>query len=198
MQYQIETIAQPLRFHSRQGQLVTARLATMVDTFLVADLIGRLSVRTRQLRYMSLRHFSADETWREAVRMTQSDPQEHLTLVATTRRNQFEQAIAVAELVRDQYDGASAEIALVVHDDAQRQGIGGFLLAWLARLAYRSGITTLNASMLAENKAMLGLIAALELPYTAKTSYGETQVLVSIPRRHTESGLAQSTRKLAA
>jgi len=119
--------------------------------------------------------------WNEAVRMTGGHAPDHTTLVATIQQNEYDEAVAVAELVRDRHDRTVGEIAIVVRDDEQRQGIGSFLLGHLVRVAQRGGITSLSASMLAENSAMLRLIRTLRLPYTAITRSGETQVLVSLP-----------------
>jgi acetyltransferase len=169
-------------FLTLRGQLVAVRPAIAADTLLLTDLLCRLSERARHLRYMRSGYFSAEALWNEAMRMTQGPPLRHTTLVATIGPNKYDEAVAVAELVRDQRDLTVGEIALVVRDDQQRQGIGRFLLGQLIRLAQRSGITGLSASMLAENSAMLRLIRALDLPYTATTRYGETQVLIQVPR----------------
>ena len=198
MQHQNEHILQPLMFHTLRGQLVIMRQAMPADTVLLAELLCRLSERARHLRYMSSRHFSAEVIWNEAVRMARGHSPDHTTLVATIRMNEDDEAVAVAELVRDGQTPTVGEIALVVRDDQQRQGIGTFLLRQLARVAQRGDITSLNASMLAENNAMLGLIRTLALPYTATTRYGETQVLVSIPGHNDRIALAGSARKLAA
>ena len=195
---QSEYISQPLMFRTRRGQLVAVRQAMAADSLLLAELLYRLSERTRHLRYMSSRHFSAYMIWNEAVRMTQGQPLDHTTLVATIRRNEYAEAVAVAELVRDRHDLTVGEIALVVRDEEQRQGIGSFLLRHLVQVAPRKGITSLSASMLAENSAMLRLIRTLDLPYTATTRYGETQVLVSLPGHHEEIAHARSANKLAA
>jgi GNAT superfamily N-acetyltransferase len=186
MQHQNEHILQPLMFHTLRGQLVIMRQAMPADTVLLAELLCRLSERARHLRYMSSRHFSAEVIWNEAVRMARGHSPDHTTLVATIRMNEDDEAVAVAELVRDGQTPTVGEIALVVRDDQQRQGIGTFLLRQLARVAQRGDITSLNASMLAENSAMLRLVHALGLPYTATTRYGETQVLVSIPGHHAD------------
>jgi acetyltransferase len=54
---------------------------------------------------------------------------------------------------------AEAEVGLIVRSDVRRTGIGEFLLrAMLARSA-RSGLETLNGSVLLENRAMLRLAA---------------------------------------
>ena len=198
MHRQSEHLSQPLMFHTLRGQLVAVRQAMVADTFLLAELLCRLSDRARHLRYMRSGHFSAQVVWNEAVRMTGGHSPDHTTLVATIRPNVYDEAIAVAELVRDRHDLTVGEIAVVVRDDEQRQGIGSFLLWRLIHLAQRSGITSLSASMLAENRAMFQLIRTLRLPYTATTRSGETQVLVSLPGPPEEIALARSPRELAA
>jgi GNAT superfamily N-acetyltransferase len=185
-------------FRARHGQLVAVQQATAMDTVMLAELLCRLSERTRHLRYMRTGAFTAEVIWNEAVRMARGHTPDHTTLVATVQPNEYDEAIAVAELIRDRDDRNTGEIALVVRDDAQRQGIGSFLLRRLLRVAQRSSITCLSAGMLAENKAMLQLIGALGLPYTSTTCNGETQVRISLPRHTVEIGLAHRTRKLAA
>lgn len=174
--------SQPLAFRTLRGQLVAVRQAMEADTSLLAEMLCRLSERALHLRYMRSGSFSAEAIWNEAVRMTQGPPLDHTTLVATIRPNENGEAVAVAELVRNQHNLTIGEIALVVRDDKQQQGIGSFLLWRLIRRAQRSGITSLSASMLAENSAMLRLICALGLPYTATTRYGETEMLIQVPR----------------
>lgn len=51
-----------------------------------------------------------------------------------------------------------AEVALTVHDQFQREGLGRALLGLLARLARERGIRTFTATVLADNAAMLGLL----------------------------------------
>ncbi len=198
MNHQRESISQPLTFHTPRGQLVAVRQAMAADTLLLSELLSQLSERALHLRYMSSRRFSADVIWNEAVRMTREYSPDHTTLVATIRRNKYVEAVAVAELVRDQHDLTVGEIALVVRDGEQRQGIGSFLLRQLVRVAHRGGLKSLSANMLAENSAMLRLIRTLGLPYTATIRYGETQVLISIPAHSAEIAHARSAHKLAA
>jgi RimJ/RimL family protein N-acetyltransferase len=198
MYHQNEPILQPLMFLTLRGRLVNVRQAMAADTVLLAELLCRLSERARRLRYMSSRHFSGESIWKEAMRMTQGHSPDDTTLVATIPAGEYDEAIAVAELVRDRQTSTLGEIALVVRDDEQGQGIGTFLLGQLVTMAQRGGITTLSASMLAENSAMLELIRTLRLPYTATTRYGETQVLVSTLGHHSRIALAGSAGKLAA
>jgi RimJ/RimL family protein N-acetyltransferase len=198
MHHQVEDRAQTLIFRTRRGHSIAARQVQADDAGLLAGMLGQLSRRTLYLRYMSGRHFSADVIWNEAMRMARGFSADHTTLVATLQSNGSEQAIAIAELVRDQHDQAAGEIALVVRDDQQQQGIGGFLLARLIHVAQHSGITDLSANMLAENKAMLRLIRAQGLAYTARAGGGEIQVHVSIPPHRQPIALDRHFHKLAA
>jgi RimJ/RimL family protein N-acetyltransferase len=198
MHHQIGHRAQPLLFRTLRGQLVAVWQAMAADTFLLAELLCQLSEQTLHLRYMRSGCFSGEAIWSEAVRMTRGQARDHTTLVATIRPNEYDEAVAVAELVRDQQDRTVGEIALVVRDAEQQQGIGSFLLWRLISLAQHSGITSLSASILPENRAMLRLISALSLPYTATTRYGVIQVLVSIPAHLEGFALARSARKLTA
>jgi acetyltransferase len=198
MHHQREHIPRPLTFHTLRGQLVAVRQALEADAFLLAELLCRLSDRARRLRYMRSGPFSTEAIWSEAVRMTRGHPHDHTTLAATIRLNECDEAIAVAELVRDRYDPTAGEIALVVRDDQQRHGIGTFLLRQLLQAAQLNSITSLSANMLAENSAMLRLIRALGLPYTATTRYGETQVIVHVPAQPEALAFAPHLHTLVA
>jgi acetyltransferase len=184
-------------FRTLREQLVGVRQVTAADALLLANLLSQLSKRTLYLRYMSGRQFTPDVIWNEATRMACGHSPDHTTLVATIRSNQYDEAVAVAELVRHRHDRAMGEIALVVRDDVQQQGIGSFLLEHLVHLAHRGGITRLSTNMLAENRAMLHLIRTLRLLYTATTHHGEMQVLVSLPGIIEQIALARSTHSLA-
>ena len=197
MNYQSNYISQPLMLHTHSG-VVAARRATAADTLLLSELLGRLSPGTRHLRYMSSRHFSHEAIWSEAARMVRGNAPDYTTIVATIRHAEDDEAVAVAELARDQHDRSTGEIALLVRDDMQRQGIGLFLLQHLVYLAQQGGITRLSANLLVENLAMFRLIGALKLPYTATTSQGETHMLVAIPAQPEAITLARGAHKLAA
>ena len=71
MEHTLEYTALPLMMPTRHGQLVAVRQITVSDTGLLAELLGQLSERTLQLRYMRSGRFAPETIWNEAVRMTQ-------------------------------------------------------------------------------------------------------------------------------
>lgn len=197
-QHHTEQLAETLIFHTLRGQLIAVRQAMPSDTSLLAELLGRLSKRTLQLRYMSARPFSAEVIWQEAARMAQGHTHDHLTLVATARSHGSDEAIAVAELVRDRQTRTAGEVGLVVRDDEQHQGLGRFLLRQLVCAAQRSGVTHLHGNMLAENRASLRLIGGLGLAHTATTSYGEIHAVIHVPTQLEDHGRRRYFPKVAA
>jgi acetyltransferase len=181
MYYPTANLFQPFLFQTLRGRPVAMRQVTSADTFLLADLLCQLSEHTRHLRYLAPRAMVGEVLWREAARMAQGRTDDHITLVVVAQGSEPAEAIGVGELVRDEQAPATAEIAVVVRDDQQSQGIGSFLLWQLVCAAQQSGISRLYADMLAENQSMLRLIRGLRLPYTATTLYGETRAIISVP-----------------
>jgi acetyltransferase len=195
MYYQPADLLQPRQLHTLRGQPVAVRPVAPADVVLLADLLCRLSESALRLRYMTPRAPVAEALWSEAARMARGHTEDHTTLVVVAQRGAIDEAIAVAELIRDAQTPTVGEIALIVRDDQQSQGIGSLLLWQLVCAAQRSGITYLHAEMLAENKAMLRLIQELDLPYTATTSRGATRVFVAVPAHLT---VARGVRRFAA
>jgi len=193
-----EQIAQPRTFHTARGVLVAVHQAVPGDTLRLAELLRRLSKHTLELRYMSARPFSAEVIQQEAARMAQGHTPDHVTLVATARRHGYDEVIAVGELVRDSQTPIAGEIALVVRDDEQRQGIGGFLLWQLACAAQRGGLRRLHGNLLAENRAVRRLIYTLGLPHTATISHGEIEAIIYVPTQFEGTALARYSKMLAA
>ena len=73
-----------------------------------------------------------------------------------------------------------AEIALVVADAYQREGIGSALCAYLVAAARRQGLAALRATALAENAAVRRMVARSGAPYTAETRQGMTTIQIDL------------------
>jgi GNAT superfamily N-acetyltransferase len=90
----------------------------------------------------------------EVARFTCVDYVERSALVAQDR----DQLVAVGRY--DRTPGTTeAEVAFIVADDYQHQGIGPILLEHLATAAWRNGIKTFVASTMADNREMLHVFA---------------------------------------
>jgi RimJ/RimL family protein N-acetyltransferase len=111
-----------------------------------------LAPRTVYLRFFSYRKEPSEE---ELRRITGCDGASEVVLVATVGSGEEEGIVALGQYVRT---GAAAEIAFVVEEDFQRQGIASRLLERLARVAGANGITRFEAVVLPENTPMLQVL----------------------------------------
>jgi acetyltransferase len=159
-------MSQPVQIEPRplviaDGMSLLLRQARPDDVVILADLIYHLSARSRYMRFMRPLPLSLDRAWAEARRMARQPPERHLTLVATLQLGPFEDAVAVAELARDPALPHVGEFAVLVRDDYQAAGVGSALAARLVELARAMGVTQLHSDMLAENRAVRGLLRRL-------------------------------------
>ena len=70
----------------------------------------------------------------------------------------------------------TAEVAFMVVDRYQGQGIGAVLMRHLSLIAREAGLRELTAEVLASNKAMLKVFEKCGLPLSAKTESAITHV----------------------
>ncbi len=101
-------------------------------------------------------------------------------LIATVPEEGQERAVGVARMVRGSDDQAMAEVALVVRDDFQGEGLGTVLFDLLLQVALVQGIKRLCAVTLAENGAMRQLVRKAGLPCTSHTRLGETTMIIEL------------------
>ena len=103
------------------------------------------------------------------------------------------------EYVRDGVRSPNAEIAFLVMDAYQGQGVATVLLTHLARVARGEGIGTFRAMLLLTNFAMLDVLQSAGFPYAIE--YRPDQIIVTLsirdephpsfarhPEVHSESG----------
>ena len=74
-----------------------------------------------------------------------------------------------------------AEVAVAVVDEYQRRGLGGALLAILARAAREHGIKSFTLIVLPENRQMLGLLRKMGWIHHAKLSGGVYDISFDLP-----------------
>lgn len=131
------------------GRVVHLRPIVPDDADALVEFHGKLSERTRYLRY-----FGPYPTMpkRDILNFTTVDHSSRVALVATLG----DEIIAVGRYERlPQGDGNSAEVAFVVADTQQGRGLGPILLEHLAGAAAENGVRRFVAEVLAENRNMV-------------------------------------------
>jgi RimJ/RimL family protein N-acetyltransferase len=138
------------------GLRVRLRLARPSDTERVRAFLEGLSPETRHRRF-----FSPMPTVPEPIvrHFTYFDPRERQIVVAVTMTEGGEQIVGLADVAL--LDTGVAELAVVVDDKCQQQGIGKLLTEVIASLAVRQGATHLRAELLDHNVPMLRLMERL-------------------------------------
>jgi GNAT superfamily N-acetyltransferase len=165
---------------TKKGRLLQIRHMAAADTALLVDLFSHMSPETRRLRFMgALGNLPEERIWSEARQLATIDPARAAALVATVRDRGRERIVGVARLHHD-IGRACAEVALVVRDDYQNEGVGSILFGRLAQLAHRRGLSCLEAFMLAENTTMRRLMQATGPTVSIATLRGETTMTIEI------------------
>jgi acetyltransferase len=116
-----------------------------------------------------------------AHRLAVVDYNDRFAIVATTHKPAGkERIVGVAR-----YDRAAntevAEVAVAVIDEFQRRGLGGVLLAELARVARTHGIRTFQLIVLPENTQMLGLLRKMGWIHQARLAGGMYEISFELP-----------------
>jgi GNAT superfamily N-acetyltransferase len=163
---------------TKTGRTIVARLIDSADAPLLVDLFSRLSERTRWLRF-SKPHGSEELAWREATRLARCDATTGATLVGVVCESGEERAVALVQMVR--VNQTVAEVAAVVRDDYQNDGVGKALCRLAAQVAVGRGVRTLQILTRAENRMVRWLVRSTGAAYTAELRHGELTMTVQLP-----------------
>jgi RimJ/RimL family protein N-acetyltransferase len=137
----VETIALP------SGRQVAIRAIHADDGPRLQAAYERLSPQTKYRRFLGVK---PRLTKADVAYLTAADGTDHVALVATTAEDP-ERIIAVGRFVRLADEPAAAELAIVVGDPYQGEGIATELLGRLRDAALGCGIERLKATVLADN-----------------------------------------------
>ncbi len=168
-------------FTTMRQRPVIVRYGTLPDTELLVSMYRQLSARTIRLRYGAPRNHVNDEAlYTEMSRAVDAGLTNHTSIVVTTGTSAERSAVALMQLVPQPHEPTTAEVALVVRDDYQREGIGRALCRLIGAAAYARGVRRLQFDTLVENRPVMRLIAGLGMRYTADTRRGETRVILAL------------------
>lgn len=162
----------------KDGTRVHVRPIRPEDEARLHEAFARMSERSVYFRFFSpLKRLPEDV----ARRLAQVDHEQRFALVATTHRPDGEEHI----LGVARYDRApgttTAEVAVAVVDDVQRQGVGSGLLSLLVQVAREHGIAELTLIVLPENQSMLGLLRRLGWIHRAVLRGGVYEITFATP-----------------
>jgi GNAT superfamily N-acetyltransferase len=156
----------------RDGSRLLVRPIRPDDADALVALHARLSADTIYRRYFGARPHLAPA---DVHRFTRVDGHARFALVAMRGSD----LVAVAR-----YEGRpgelSAELAVVVDDALQHQGVGSLLLERLLDVAREAGLGELAADVLVGNAAMLTLLRRLGLPMRTESDGDTVSVLVDL------------------
>ena len=164
------------------GSAVQIRPIRPEDADAIVAMHARFSERTRYLRYFSpYPRIPA----RDLDRFVKVDHRDREAIVVLNRRGEGPaELVAVGRYERLGPQAPDAEVAFVVADAFQGQGIGSVLLEHLAAAAEPAGITRFVAEVLPENGAMLRVFA--DAGYQVAREYADGVVHLTFPIAPTE------------
>src|SRR2546426_3033766 len=146
------------------GESLSVRPVRHDDGALEEAFVRALSLESRYQRMLS-GGIKVTPEWIDS--MTHIDYQHHMAFAVTTVNDGVEQFVGVGRYVVDSHK-STAEIALVLADAWQGQGLGRRLLATLLEHAQTAGVREAVGVVLATNKAMLRLARSMHFAVTAE------------------------------
>jgi len=157
----------------RDGSRLLVRPIRPEDAGSLVAMHARLSKDTIYRRYFGARPRLSPA---EVDRFTRLPEPWRFALVAAGEPDEL---VAVARYEGTQR-GHAAELALVVDDAVQRQGVGRALFGRLAEVARANGLTALVADVLDDNRSMLELLRTAGLPTRTEREPGARTVFVDL------------------
>src|SRR5690349_6235284 len=146
----------------RDGSTAHVRPVVPADAPALRTFLQNLSENSRWLRFFSL----GVDLDRAAERAAAGDRPEGYGLIVTTGAQERVVAHAVFEVERPD----RAEVAFAVADEMQGRGLATLLLAHLAQIASARGIETFTATVLPENRRMIGVFRESGFPVEVQAS----------------------------
>lgn len=159
-------------FQTKSGLAVRVRPEQPGDADLLLRLFEHLGPQSRYLRFSkTLANPDPDLVRREAERLAQAGPPVDMAWLAfADLPDAPNEPVAAARYVLLSDDPESAEVAISVRDDMQRQGIGSTLLKFVAEHARQRGLKRLVATFRQENRAVWSLLRHAPYRVTWKIS----------------------------
>jgi len=138
---------------TKTGLRIFLRPVRISDEQLLKDFFYSLSSDCMYHRFISTR---ADMPHERLQKFVVIDYTKEMVVLVVVQKEDKEEVYGMGQYFIDE-NSNTAEVAFVVRDDHQNQGIGAELLAYLTYLAKRKGLHGFTATVLMDNKPMLML-----------------------------------------
>jgi RimJ/RimL family protein N-acetyltransferase len=180
------------RVELRDGRYVLVRPISPDDRDLLADAFRRMSDESRQRRFLT----PATELSPEDLRyLTDVDHRRHEALVAIDPDDG--RLVGAARYVQVPRERETAEVAVAVADDWQRQGVATALLGALSRRARENGVDCFRAYVSAENSVVVDALERAGAVHIAGEG-AELEFTVDVPQDGLGERLRAALRAAAA
>jgi acyl-CoA hydrolase/RimJ/RimL family protein N-acetyltransferase len=160
---------------TKSGMNILLRPVKMSDEPLIKDLFYSLSDKSLYRRFVSARQDMPHDRLQEFVII---DYTKEMVILAVTQDGEKELPIGLGQYSVNP-GTHTAEVAFVVRDDHQNNGIGTELLTYLTLLAKRQGLRGFTAEVLAENRPMLHVFNKMGFDMEKELSSGIYELSMS-------------------
>jgi GNAT superfamily N-acetyltransferase len=158
------------------GLAATVRALRPDDRDRVARAVRGLD---RQSVYYRLFSYRNELTEAALDRIMRFDPVREVVLLMTVGEDAAETIVGSGRYVTT--SPATAEVAFMVEEDYHGRGIASRLLRHLASVARANGISTFEADVLADNRAMQAVFARSGWPMRTRREGGAVHVTLALP-----------------
>lgn len=164
------------RYLLENGAEVVVRPIGPDDKELLRKAFELLSPETVRKRFLGPKRRL---TTAELKYLTEIDGADHVAVIAVMAQRP-EVVVGVGRFVRLTEDRDSADVAIVIGDPWQHQGLGRHLGAILTDLAREQGIRRFSASLLSDNVAAHRLFAGISQRLRSHHSHGVEELVVDL------------------
>ena len=159
----------------KNGATVKIRAVQPDDKDRVSEAFSRLAPESVYTRFFSPKPSLSKQELKAATKV---DFENVVALVVTITSGKKEIIIGGGRYLKTNLSSApcSAEIAFLVEEDFQGQGIASRILKHLAHIAREKGVSQFEADVLEQNKAMLAVFSRSGLPIKQRCADGVVHV----------------------
>jgi RimJ/RimL family protein N-acetyltransferase len=159
----------------RNGRRVEIRALRPEDRDEYVTAVGRSGPQSLYRRFFGAKRHFTEEEIRFFVNVNFVD---HVALVAVAEEDDRPVIVGGGRYVAP--TPGTGEVAFMVVDEYQGQGIGAALMRHLAVIAREAGLRELTAEVLPSNKAMLKVLEKSGLRHSSKRDAGSTHVTLQL------------------